>query len=249
MKARGAELYRQLHVPDFCREALHGMASRKRDGSSQGTAEVKSRLTQYVFQAHHCWLTQCQLIYVFGTILNEHLHFWRGEINTLYIKGKILKNVIQLSFPQTSVSKLKWVAELLQNALSFLSMVHAFKQGQINAKLERALEDTCLGNHRGQNPDLRTAMQYLLVRLLLYLLVPLTLENYVRACNLGFSRSVKSQGKYPAFNNPKYLQPHKALVNFQPFRRTDPILNIDWGITEHKWLHLITPTRPYSWLG
>lgn len=54
MKARGAELYRQLHVPDFCREALHGMASRKRDASSQGTAEVKSRLTQYVFQAHHC---------------------------------------------------------------------------------------------------------------------------------------------------------------------------------------------------
>lgn len=29
MKARGAELYRQLHVQDFCREALHGIASRK----------------------------------------------------------------------------------------------------------------------------------------------------------------------------------------------------------------------------
>lgn len=46
MKARGAELYRQLHVPDFCREALRGMASREMDGASQGTAEVKSRLAQ-----------------------------------------------------------------------------------------------------------------------------------------------------------------------------------------------------------
>lgn len=54
MKARGPELYRQIHVPDFCREALHGMASRKMDGSSQSTAEVKSKLTQYIFQAHHC---------------------------------------------------------------------------------------------------------------------------------------------------------------------------------------------------
>lgn len=111
-------------------------------------------------------------------------------------------------------------------------MVHTFKQGQINAsnnnELEQkhALEDTCLGNHRGQNPDLTTAMQDLLAGLLLYFLVVLTPENDVRTLNLGFSWSVKSKGKYPTFNNPKYFQPHKALVNFQPFRRTDPILNI-----------------------
>lgn len=88
------------------------------------------------------------------------------------------------------------------------------------------LEDTCLGNHRGQNPDLRTAMQYLLSGLLLYFLVSLTPENDVRTWNLGFSWSVKSQGKYPIFNDSKYFQSHKALGNYQPFRRTDPILNI-----------------------
>lgn len=106
-------------------------------------------------------------------------------------------------------------------------------------KLEQkcALEDTCLGNHRGQNPDLRTAMQYLLAGLLLYFLVALNPENDVRTWNLGFSWSVKSQGKYPTFNNPKYFQYFQALVNFQPFRRTDPILNI---ALRHYW----TKTSP-----
>lgn len=132
---------------------------------------------------------------------------------------------------------MKWVAGFLQNVFSFLSMVHTFKQGQINAsnnKLEQkhALEDICLGNHRGQNPDLRAAMQYLWAGVLLYFLVTLTPENYVRTWNLGFSWSVKSQGKYPTFNDPKYFQPHKALVNLRPFRRTDLILNI---VLRHYW--------------
>lgn len=135
---------------------------------------------------------------------------------------------------------MKLVAGLLQNAFSFLSMVHTFKQGQINAsnnKLEqmRALEDICLGNHRGQNPDLRTAMQYLLAGLLLYFLVALTPENYVRTWNLGFSWSVKSQGKYPTSNNQNYFQPHKALVTFWPFRMTDPILII---ALRHYWTEM-----------
>lgn len=51
MKARGAELYRKLHIQDFCREALHGIESRKIDASSQGTAKVKSRLIQSYIQS------------------------------------------------------------------------------------------------------------------------------------------------------------------------------------------------------
>lgn len=50
VKAKEAELLRQLHVQDSCREALHGIASRKMDGSSQGTAEVKSKLTKSYIQ-------------------------------------------------------------------------------------------------------------------------------------------------------------------------------------------------------
>lgn len=67
----------------------------------------------------------------------------------------------------------------------------------LSKSVSKTLEDTCLGNHRGQNLDLRTAMQYLLAGLLLYFLVALTPENDVRTLNLGFSWSVKSQGKYP----------------------------------------------------
>jgi len=89
---------------------------------------------------------------------------------------------------------------------------------------KHALEDTCLGNHRGQNPNLSTAMQYLWAGLLLYFLVALAPENDVRTWNSGFSSSVKSRDKYLTFSNPKYFQPHKALVTFQPFR-TDPIFH------------------------
>lgn len=87
------------------------------------------------------------------------------------------------------------------------------------------MEDTCIRNHRGQNPILRTAMWYLLAGLLLYFLVALAWENNVRTWNLEFSLSVKSQGKYLTFSNPKYFQAHKALVNFLAFRGTDPILH------------------------
>lgn len=66
----------------------------------------------------------------------------------------------------------------------------------IKLEQKHALEDTCPGNRRGQKPNLRTAMQYLLAGLLLYFLVALTPENDVRTWNLGFSLSVKSQGKY-----------------------------------------------------
>lgn len=61
----------------------------------------------------------------------------------------------------------------------------------IKLEQKHALEDTCPGNRSGQNPNLRTAMQYLLAGLLLYFLVALAPENDVRTWNLGFSLSVK----------------------------------------------------------
>lgn len=94
----------------------------------------------------------------------------------------------------------------------------------IKPEQKHAPEDTCPGNCRGQNPKLRTAVQYLLAGLLLHFLVALAPENDARTWNLGFSWSVKSQGIYLTFSNPKYFQPHKALVYFQPFG-TDPVFH------------------------
>lgn len=109
---------------------------------------------------------------------------------------------------------------------------------------KHALKGTCLGNCRGQTCNLRTVLQYLLAGLLLYVLATLASDNYVRIWNSEFSLTVKSQGQYITFSNPKNFQPHKALVNLQPFRRTDSILHTPLDLTTglvkhpHATLHL-----------
>lgn len=76
-------------------------------------------------------------------------------------------------------------------------------------RLEHAVEDSSLGNHRGQNLNLRTAMQYMLTRLLLYFLAALTPENSVRTWDLGFSLSVKLLSAYLSFSNQDIFRPGK----------------------------------------